>query len=202
MESLKRTWPLALVALSIVAEFLYRDALTEKTFIDVPPMQSNPRPKTLLVFVSQNTSDYLFPLFLTFSFGFLGKMQAFHCWLSGAIILYIMSLLKMLYSEPRPFWVNPDIVPFSCKVTFGTPSGHCFLALVCLGLPYMAYYYEVGRKHQIKSLLCTAHIVKLFLTCGILIFFVLIAYSRLYLGAHTYAQVLFGFTLGSSLVLV
>lgn len=43
--------------------------------------------------------------------------------------LFIMSVTKMAYAEPRMFWWIPDITPDECTAEFGNPSGHSLLAI-------------------------------------------------------------------------
>lgn len=100
--------------------------------------------------------------------------------------MFFASWLKMLYSEPRPFWENHDIKPDECKVTFGSPSGHTFLLVASLFIPFMQFYYEYGRRKDVGGVMCTAHIIKMGATCFLAMAMITIAFSRVYLGMHSY----------------
>lgn len=115
--------------------------------------------------------------------------------------MFLGSWLKMLYSEPRPFWLEPNIVADECKLSFGSPSGHCFLVVASVGIPFMQFYHEYGRAKDIGGVMCTAHIVKMGATCLLAMLLIAIAFSRVYLGVHSWAQVAFGLTLSSSIAL-
>ena len=40
----------------------------------------------------------------------------------------LVSALKLLYAQPRPYMFNPAITPFECELDYGMPSGHSFTA--------------------------------------------------------------------------
>lgn len=52
------------------------------------------------------------------------------------------------------------------------------------------------------TIFCTAYIIKMALTVVITIYLVLMSVSRVYLGAHSWNQVLFGLSLGFTLAFV
>ena len=41
--------------------------------------------------------------------------------------IYIMTFLKLLYKDGRPFWVEPDIKGYSCAFDFAGPAYHLFI---------------------------------------------------------------------------
>mmetsp|Transcript_36679 Transcript_36679/g.49745 ORF Transcript_36679/g.49745 Transcript_36679/m.49745 type:complete len:100 (-) Transcript_36679:41-340(-) len=67
---------------------------------------------------------------------------------------------------------------------------------------YLHKYYEVGVPRQRMSVFCTAYIIKMGVTAAMCIFFIFLGLSRVYLGAHSYNQVVFGGTLGIVLAAV
>ncbi len=67
---------------------------------------------------------------------------------------------------------------------------------------YLHAYNEVGVKQARMSVFCTAYIIKMASTCAGITFLIFMGFSRVYLGAHTYNQVLFGTLLGAVLALV
>ena len=38
--------------------------------------------------------------------------------------VFLMCILKLIYSEPRPYMSNPMIRLSECSVEYGNPSGH------------------------------------------------------------------------------
>lgn len=73
-----------------------------------------------------------------------------------------------------------------CRADFGNPSGHCMTSSFILVTLYLHKYYEVGAKVMIRSVFCTAYIIKMALAGVIAIFLFFLAISRVYLGEHSY----------------
>ena len=44
--------------------------------------------------------------------------------------------------------------------------------------------------------MCTAYIIKMAVTAASCVFIIFLGFSRVYLGAHSYNQVIFGFAIG------
>ncbi|CAD8202384.1 unnamed protein product [Paramecium octaurelia] len=65
------------------------------------------------------------------------------------------SVLKNVYHQPRPYWIEPDIVALSCNKEFGKPSGHAMGSLLmCLLLPLMVLPSSFVKKPKlIKSII-------------------------------------------------
>ena len=55
------------------------------------------------------------------------------CWVAG-----ITQFMKMIESDPRPFWVDRRVIGFHCEVGYGHPSGHSSAAF----FTYTTLYYE------------------------------------------------------------
>jgi membrane-associated phospholipid phosphatase len=67
---------------------------------------------------------------------------------------------------------------------------------------YLHAYYDIGVKPKRMSVFCTAYIVKMAVTAFLVIYLLMLAVSRVYVGAHSWNQVLFGATIGSVLALI
>jgi len=39
---------------------------------------------------------------------------------------YILTFLKLMYKDARPFWLSNDITGYSCRFDFGDPSYHLY----------------------------------------------------------------------------
>lgn len=95
-------------------------------------------------------------------------------------------LLKMLYSDPRPFWVSDAVKGLACEQDWGTPSGHALFTSTVWG----AVAVSLARKGYKSSIPL------------ILLWLVLIGFSRLYLGVHFLSQVVLGWAWGAMLTAV
>jgi hypothetical protein len=63
--------------------------------------------------------DYLF---LDPQRGFKGIMLAIH-------VVYLTDVLKLLYSDPRPYWKYSDVDGIRCSTGWGNPSGHASISI-------------------------------------------------------------------------
>jgi membrane-associated phospholipid phosphatase len=122
------------------------------------------------------------PIFLDHSikYGYVALLTIFTS-------LFVDAVLKMSYANPRPYVYNADVFPVKCEAGYGDPSGHA--ALTSAG--YLLFAYIASRNHN-----------KVQAKFGVAVFFVLlVGFDRLYMGAHTYFQVILGWAFGSFIVL-
>ena len=47
-----------------------------------------------------------------------------------SVCVYSLSILKMLYNDPRPYFISDEIKGYGCDSEFGNPSGHAMLSLI------------------------------------------------------------------------
>ena len=126
----------------------------------------------LILIISYNISNILIPLIL----------------LSISLIsIYIGGILKIIYQNERPFFINSEIKVLNCEGGFGNPSNHSLLSTFFYLSLYEIY---VNKNEKIneknKNLIY-------FLT---IIFIFSIVFSRMFLGVHTLNQILFGSLIG------
>ena len=93
---------------------------------------------------------------------------------------FISSSFKLLFHEPRPYWVG-DVKALSTETSYGIPSSHASDSLAVGG-------YLIGRIKQNWARWLV----------GIVVFF--IAFSRMYLGVHFPQDVLFGWLIGFTML--
>lgn len=110
------------------------------------------------------------------------KCVGVFCW-----VRYGISILKILYSEPRPFWMYSWVSAVDCSEGFGNPSGHALLTGI-LWPYYYAHTFYSDSFYAKKSLI-------LF---GILI----IGIDRVYSGVHFYSQVVLGWVYAISVLVL
>lgn len=88
---------------------------------------------------------------------------------------------KLLFAGPRPFWVSSHVKALWPETSFGIPSGHAQHAASIWGM-VASYYHKRAA----------------WVAAGLLIF--LIGFSRVYLGAHFFHDVLGGWLIGGVLL--
>jgi membrane-associated phospholipid phosphatase len=93
---------------------------------------------------------------------------------------FIAASFKLLFHEPRPYWVG-DVKALSAETSYGIPSSHASDSLAAGG-----YLLKHVKQTWARWLI------------GIVVFFV--AFSRLYLGVHFPQDVLFGWLIGFAML--
>ena len=115
-------------------------------------------------------------------------------------LIFIMCILKSLYSNPRPFWdiYNQESEkenlpePTECDGEFGNPSGHSLLSIYLLILWHLftnsKFYNEIEgvKKTVIKYITLVLSIICI----------LCVIYSRINRQIHSFNQILFGVLLG------
>lgn len=104
----------------------------------------------------------------------------------------IVVLLKASYGRGRPAIIGKDVAPYACSCDYGMPSGHSsssFMGYIIL-IDYFdrcifKIYQKDGAKNMKKSLRILVHAY-----CYLMVLF--ICWSRIYLGAHSFNQVIYG----------
>ncbi len=87
---------------------------------------------------------------------------------------------KLVFHQPRPFWVSDRVCPFSAEGSYGLPSGHAQHAMAVWGT--MA----AGVRGWLRWLMAALILV--------------IGYSRIVLAAHFPTDVLAGWLIGASIL--
>ncbi len=93
----------------------------------------------------------------------------------------VNNLLKSVFYGSRPYWFDPLVTGYSHHSSFGMPSGHSQAAIVAYGY--------LGVKSGRRSLLWAAVAV-----------IALVAFSRIYLGAHFFSDVVVGLLVGGAVL--
>ncbi|KAL4432661.1 hypothetical protein ABPG74_004954 [Tetrahymena malaccensis] len=163
-------------------------------------------------------------------FLFPNKIQALKVLIYTLFCSYILSLLKLIYHEPRPYFVYPDLQGIGCDTEFGKPSGHAMVTSVMyfilidsfLNRKFFDFTNSInfvsGKRDSGHVELVEVVIIDKqnpqndvilnqqaqedkFLGNSLafvlyLIWIFLIGFSRVILGAHSFSQVLLGWTYG------
>ena len=118
---------LIILVLAFMLEPFYRDYLFHRSLNEIPSMQTKKR----LYGFFKNTSllaTFIVSLSLILLFNLVNRMSCLYIWMSTSLVIYLSYLLKMGFSEARPYWVTTDIKSLdSCNASFGNPSGRCMV---------------------------------------------------------------------------
>ncbi|CAI2369449.1 unnamed protein product [Moneuplotes crassus] len=112
--------------------------------------------------------------------------------ISVGACLYINGILKILYHAPRPFFDTPKIEALSCSTSYGNPSGHAMYFSFPFPLVFILLFRsQIKQKKYILPAIFGALTIAI---CGLALF------GRIYLGVHSVDQVIYGCTLGLTLL--
>jgi len=90
-------------------------------------------------------------------------------------------ILKLLFADPRPYWVSAQVKAFAAEGTFGIPSGHAQNTLALGGI-------LASRVRKRRAWMAAFALT------------FLVGFSRLYLGVHFVHDVLAGWLIGGLLL--
>ncbi|KAB2379046.1 phosphatase PAP2 family protein [Actinomadura montaniterrae] len=93
------------------------------------------------------------------------------------------TVLKLVWHAPRPFWTDPAVRGRQPLASFGMPSGHAQNAVVTWG-------FFASRTRRAGVWAAAAAVI------------VLIGVSRVYLGVHSWGQVLAGWAIGLGVLIL
>lgn len=69
----------------------------------------------------ETTCFFMFLLYLS-----TDSLIAFKSSIMTCFGIYIITFLKLLYKDGRPFWINPDIIGYECAFDFAGPGYHLY----------------------------------------------------------------------------
>jgi hypothetical protein len=99
--------------------------------------------------------------------------------------------MKIMYKDTRPFLEYEDIKALDCETGYGYPSNH-----VLTSIPSYLIFFDIVFNRFNLSKFKYAKFLDFFGHFLLMVFFVLLAISRMVIGVHYLHQVLFGFILG------
>eukprot|EP00347_Sterkiella_histriomuscorum_P000246 403376617 len=179
----------ALLAI-IAMERTYRDDLYAYSLVQIKKIQANTNPDMIefMMLVSDFGVATLFiPLILTYLFS--TKSRAYYYSVAVSINLYMMSIGKMGYHEPRPYMVDDDVQVYGCSKEFGQPSGHTFGSSTMI----LTVLFDVLKSYDHKQLNGCSRVLYSMLALSAIL---LIGFSRLHNGDHTIDQIILGWQFG------
>lgn len=65
------------------------------------------------------------------------------------LITYILSILKMIYNDPRPYWSDDRVKAFECYSEYGNPSGHSMMGALIFGMFWERFVFDRIRKKKV-----------------------------------------------------
>jgi hypothetical protein len=89
----------------------------------------------------------------TLSFVLTSRDKAFYIIFVHAAATTINKNLKIIYRNPRPYMVSPELTAFGCSKSFGNPSGHSSLSACLYTSIFLIMFHDhVDHYKQYKKL--------------------------------------------------
>lgn len=82
-------------------------------------------------------------------FNFFSRQTSFYLAAVLNMSLYLLVILKMIYTEGRPFMKQQEIYPYICELTFANPSMEATNAFL-FSVVYSLLIYDKVREKQLK----------------------------------------------------
>jgi undecaprenyl-diphosphatase len=176
--------------LAIILELLFKNELIELSYNFTKYIQSHSS-STKDTFVDILTKFGTYPAFIPIIIlvcGFFPINESATYIFTFSLTSYINNLLKIIYSEHRPFWEHPDIFRH-CSSGYGKTSGHAMESTII--------YLSLWKLFSKKKFFEKQKIAKNFFLIFLIWLIVIISLTRVYIGVHSINQIMLGMVLGS-----
>lgn len=180
------------VIIVMFTEIFYRKTLFQESANVEINLQQNLDLGIFKFFSDYGTLSTFFPVLIIF-YMFYPLNISFTLFSVIIHATYWDNIFKILYGEPRPYWVFQELIP-SCNVGFGNPSGHSMSSSAV----YLSIWHILITKIEFFE---KRTLLKILLLIFFLMVIIMIIFSRLVLGAHSINQVLYGGLLGIAVYL-
>ena len=112
----------------------------------VPPWQAqHSRESTIIKLTRAITylgEGYAAALIFVIAFCVTRRDKAFYILFVHAVATAVNKNLKIIYRNPRPYMVSPEIVAFGCSKSFGNPSGHSSLSACLYTSMFLLFFHD------------------------------------------------------------
>ena len=174
----------------IVLEIIYKNTLFKYSLTYEQNLQESLTKSVIEFFkiISICGNGVLIGIGLFFIFCFFSLVKTVLICAGLILMIYLHDIMKLIYNDPRPFWINTILFQGKCECSYGNPSGHSLIGFYFyLSITY--YLCKSYFKHY-------NNFIKFSIYLFSFLFAALTAFSRLVLGVHSLDQVLYGSFLG------
>ena len=80
------------------------------------------------------------------------KIKVFNFFSYACLMVFVVMCLKSVFMDPRPYMINPKIIPLEKYAEYGNPSGHVFMGYIVMSYVLENFLYcQRKQKLKIKS---------------------------------------------------
>ena len=148
----------------------------------------NPVLTALMKFITALGTEALYIPLILFIFWWIDERRGLRFGILIVVSFWINMFMKDLFKQPRPFNLEPSLGR-AFESTYGVPSGHAQLSL-CFWIPIAAWLQKVWPRR--RGLIWTA----------VILFVLLMAFTRLYLGVHFPTDIFAGWILAGVILVI
>eukprot|EP01022_Parablepharisma_sp_SALTPOND_P010012 TRINITY_DN1412_c0_g1_i4.p1 TRINITY_DN1412_c0_g1~~TRINITY_DN1412_c0_g1_i4.p1 ORF type:complete len:381 (+),score=-8.45 TRINITY_DN1412_c0_g1_i4:142-1284(+) len=148
-------------------------------------------------FISYFGYIYGLAAFMVLIYNFLPRRAFIKMLLAFYLAQNLIMLSFIGYHQPRPYFVSDSIKAIECVLGYGHPSGHLVVVFSLYGTLWILLF--VNNTEPIKPFFTAPwqKLLTMWVTFALIILLGLLTFfGRLYLGVHTFNQLLYGLTLG------
>ena len=113
----------------------FGDSQGLKNFMNIP----------LILVRPESTCFFMLLLYLS-----TDSLIAFKSAITTCFGIYIITFLKLLYKDGRPFWINPKIKPYECAFDFAGPGYHLYTIVFFWSYNIIMYCMKYAEKVNFK----------------------------------------------------
>ena len=123
------------LAAIITTDLIIGDRLFEQSLDLIPSIQSEKTDASLntwhiysdlSIFLISRGSVLIVYAFIT------QRSRCFYYLFVASGIEAFVDILKLAYHEPRPYWVDSEVIPEHCSGQYGNPSGHAAVSMAVM----------------------------------------------------------------------
>ena len=168
----------------------------------------NPALTAVVKFITALGTESLYVPLILFIFWWIDEKQGLRLGILIIVSAWINSFVKDLWKQPRPYNLEPS-VGFAYEPSYGAPSGHAQMSLT-FWIPMAAWLSRIwaGRKLTTRTGAAKTQAGEMqdrgkqLIWAAVVLFVLLIAFTRLYLGVHFPTDLFAGWILAGIILVV
>lgn len=163
------------------------DEINRSFILYLETFNDNKMQKLLLLISFAGTSIFCLPAILSMFFLCKDKIKIIIFLIFYCFNNWLNDFLKIIYFDSRPFYHYKDIQVIDCECSFGNPSGHAQV-----GFMFYLFLIDFSLNQKVSDNRILRFAVRALTICICIVMIFIIGISRIYLGVHSFTQVILG----------
>ena len=180
---------LIVVLISVLVLEMFREILREISLFFIQKLQeSSGILIEISVYISYLGSTEIFLIYFLILHNFVNILKSFVLIMIIMLSTFISIFFQLVYSDPRPYYIDKNIKSYNCLIGYGNPSGNLVVSMAV----YMTLCEILCNSNTLKK----RKWQKITLLFFSLILILALMILELFTGSHFLDQILFGTCLG------